>query len=386
MNSVRGSTFPQNLAKLLGSGARLGGSPPACDGMKIGWNLGMATSANATEISDSLATSGRMHTLMGVRILSLGTALPPRIVTNAELATLGCDPDWIVKRTGIEERRHAAAGVGTSQLAIQAAEQALERAQVSPRDLDLIVVTTATPDTLIPSTACVVQRHFGCAAPAMDLNAACSGFIYGLVTAAQFVKTGSSRRALVIGADLMSRTVNPNDKRTYPLFGDGAGAAILGPGSDEQGLLSYTLGADGLGANLLCIPGGGSKEPLDAESLQAGRQFLVMDGKPVFKWAVRLVADSIRDVLRHARLETTDIAFAVLHQANRRILDAAFDSLGLNPEQRVVNVDRVGNTSAASIPLALDEVYREGRIHSGDHVLLCGFGAGLTWGTAVVRW
>ena len=367
MRSGRGSTFPRNLAKLLTPVAtRVGGRGASRDEARR-WNrrtwiaeLRMATSASGAELSETLGTSGRLQSLTGVQVLALGAALPEHTVTNADLAELGYDANWIHKRTGIEQRRHAAPGTGTSDLAIQAAEQTLAHAGVSASEIDLIIVATATPDTLIPSTACVVQRRLGCSAPAMDLNAACSGFVYGLVTAAQFVKTGCSRRALVIGADLMSRTVNPRDRKTYPLFGDGAGAALLGPGSAEQGLLSYTLGADGNGANLLFIPGGGSREPLDAERLEAGRQYLVMEGKPVFKWAVRLVADSIRDVLRHAGLANSDVAHVVLHQANRRILDAAFETLGFKPEQAVVNVDRVGNTSAASIPLALEEVAPRG--------------------------
>lgn len=346
----------------------------------------MATSASGAELSETLGTSGRLHSLTGVQVLALGAALPEHAVTNADLAALGYDADWIHKRTGIEQRRHAAPGTGTSDLAIQAAERALARAGISASEIDLIIVATATPDTLIPSTACIVQQRLGCSAAAMDLNAACSGFVYGLVTASQFLKTGCSRRALVVGADLMSRTVDPRDRKTYPLFGDGAGAAVLGPGGADQGFLSYTLGADGNGRNLLYIPGGGSREPLDSERLKAGRQYLVMEGKPVFKWAVRLVADSMRDVLRHAGLTSSDICHVVLHQANRRILDAAFDTLGFGPAQSVINIDRVGNTSAASIPLALEEVDRAGRIRRGDLVLLCGFGAGLTWGTAVLRW
>lgn len=337
-------------------------------------------------LDESLATTGRLHSLMGVQLLAVGAALPPQRVTNEDLVAIGCDADWIRKRTGIEERRHAAPGTGASELATLAAERALERAGVSAAEIDLIVVATATSDTLIPSTACLVQRRLGCVAPAMDLNAACSGFVYGLVTAAQFVKSGCSRRALLIGVDLMSRTVNPRDPKTYPLFGDGAGAAILAPGEPTQGLLGYALGADGNGAELLCIPGGGSREPLDPERLAEGRQYLSMSGRPIFKWAVRLIADSIRDVLRHAGLDAEDVQHVVLHQANRRILEAAFESLGFRSSQAVVNIERVGNTSAASIPLALEEVASAGRIARGDVVLLCGFGAGLTWGTVLLRW
>jgi 3-oxoacyl-[acyl-carrier-protein] synthase-3 len=337
-------------------------------------------------LDESLATTGRLHSLMGVQVLAMGAALPPQRVTNEDLAAIGCDADWIRKRTGIEERRHAAPGSGASDLATLAAQRALERAGVSAADIDLIIVATATPDTSIPSTACIVQRRLGCMAPSMDLNAACSGFVYGLVTAAQFVHSGCSRRALLIGADLMSRTVNPRDPKTYPLFGDGAGAAILAPGEPSQGLLAYALGADGNGAELLCIPGGGSREPLDPERLAEGRQYLAMSGKPIFKWAVRLIGDSIRDVLRHAGLTPDQVQHVVLHQANKRILEAAFESLGFRPSQAVVNIERVGNTSAASIPMALEEVASAGRIARGDVVLLCGFGAGLTWGTVLLRW
>jgi 3-oxoacyl-[acyl-carrier-protein] synthase-3 len=220
----------------------------------------------------------------------------------------------------------------------------------------------------------------------MDLQAACAGFVYALVTGMQFVKTGCSRRVLVVGADIMSRIVSPTDRKTYPLFGDGAGAVLLGPGRDDQGLLSYTLGAEGQGAGLLYTPAGGSREPFSTESLTAQRQFISMDGRAVFKWAVRVIADAIADVLYHARLAPNEIDLLVLHQANVRIIDAAVDMLGIDRSKVVVNLDRFGNTSAGSIPLALAEAHHQGRLRRGDRVLLCGFGAGLAWGAAIVRW
>jgi 3-oxoacyl-[acyl-carrier-protein] synthase III len=220
----------------------------------------------------------------------------------------------------------------------------------------------------------------------MDVGAACAGFMYALVTGMQFVKTGCARRVLVVGTDVMTRTINPADKKTFPLFGDGAGAVLLGAGSDDQGLLAYSLGADGSGADLLSIPAGGSRQPLTHDLLAAGRQFIQMDGRAVFKWAVKLLADSIRSVVAAAGLTMDDLSLVILHQANRRILDAAAQSLGIAPEKLVINLDRYGNTSAGSIPLALDEVLAANRLHRGDHVLLSGFGAGLAWGTGVLRW
>jgi len=332
------------------------------------------------------ATHGALRRIMGVRIASTGLSVPNIVVRNEDLAQLGCDPEWIVKRTGIHERRHAPPEVATSDLAYEAAIQCLDDAKVSPRNVDLILVATATPDTFMPSTACHVQRRLKSPAAAVDLNAACAGFMYALVTGMQFVKTGCSHHALVIGADIMSRNVNPADKKTYPLFGDGAGAVLLVPGTDEQGILSYTLGADGEGSDYLCQPVGGTREPLTAEGLAHGRQYLHMDGKPVFRWAVRVVADSTRDVLGAAGLTVHDIDWFLFHQANRRIIDAAADELGLDPQKVLMNLDRYGNTSAASIPLVLDELNRSQRLQRGQTLLLCGFGAGLSWGTTVVRW
>lgn len=327
-----------------------------------------------------------VRTLLGLSIQGVGGHLPGVAVRNEELASLGYDAEWIVQRSGIRQRYRAPAGTATSDVAFLAAQQAIANAGVEAKDIDLVVLGTMTPDRPAPATACQLQRLLGCNAPAFDINAACSGFMYALTTAAQFVATGASKLALVVGADLMTRTVNPADVKTYPLFGDGAGAVLLGRGTGEQGLLAYSLGADGAGADLLAIPGGGVIEPLTAAGLAEGRQYLIMEGRQVFKWAVRLAADQIRAVLAHAKLAPQDIDHAVLHQANLRILDAVCDEVGLPRERLAVNLDAVGNTSAGSIPLVLDDLNRSSKLQRGQKVLLCGFGAGLTWGTAVWQW
>ena len=327
-----------------------------------------------------------LATLTGVQILGTGAYLPETIVRNEDLAQLGCDPDWIIQRTGIHERRRAAPHEATSDLAYEAAVRCLQNAGVAARDVDMILVATMTPDMLMPSTACLVQRRLGAVAPAMDLNAACSGFMYALATGMQFIKTGCSRRVLVIGSDVMSRFLNPVDRRTYPLFGDGAGAVLLGAGREDRGLLAFTLGSEGDDGELLSIPGGGSREPLTADGLAGGRQFIRMDGRAVFKWAVRLVNEIATDVVRHAELTMDDIDLVVMHQANLRILDAAVSGLGVDRDKVLVNLDRYGNTTAASIPIVLDEAVAAGRLQCGDHVLLMGFGAGLTWGAGVLRY
>ena len=329
---------------------------------------------------------GRLHTLMGVQIMGIGAYAPEDIVRNEDLAELGYDADWILQRTGIKSRRRASADQATSDLAVEAARRCLTTSGVSADEVDLVIVATMTPDMPAPATACLVQAKLGITAPAFDLSAACSGFVYALSTAMQFVKAGTAKRALVIGADLMSRIVDPSDTKTFPLFGDGAGAVLLGPGNKDQGLVSYNLGADGSGGDLLCVPAGGTREAMTPDALDRGHQFLQMEGRAVFKWAVRLVSDSIVDVLQDAAVAPAEVDLVILHQANIRIIDSAVRDLGFDREKIVVNLDRYGNTSAGSIPLALDEAYQQGRIQRGDHILMCGFGAGLTWGTALVRW
>lgn len=328
---------------------------------------------------------GPLATLCGVQILATSTYLPDKVVRNEDLACLGCDPEWIMQRTGIERRHRAAPEQATSDLAYAAAVRCLDRACVPADEVDMILVATITPDYATPSTACTVQRHLGVRASAMDINAACSGFVYALVTGMQFIKTGCCRRVLVIGSDVMSRIIDPKDKKTYPLFGDGAGAVLLGPGGADQGFITYSLGSEGDGGDLLRVPAGGSREPLTVAGLRDGRQYIYMDGRAVFKWAVRMIHDVVTDVVAHAEMNVSDLDLVVMHQANRRILDAAADNLGIDREKIVINLDRCGNTTAASIPLALDHAHRAGRLARGDRVLIMGFGAGLTWGAGVLR-
>ena len=326
----------------------------------------------------------------GFRLAGTGSFVPPTVVTNADLGRLGCDPEWILARSGIKARRHAAADVATSDLAAAAGSAALAASGVDTADVDLLVLGTFTPDMCIPSTACIVQERLGLAAPAMDVTAACAGFAYALVTASQFLAAGGSRVALVIGADTNSRVVDPDDVKTWPLFGDGAGAVVLvaeEPASSvaDRGLLAYALGADGRGAGLLACPMSGSRQPVTVEGVERRQQFMQMDGRAVFKWAIRLAEENIRAVVQRSGLPLEAIDLFILHQANARILDGAREALGLSAEKFVVNLDRYGNTSSGSIPLALDEAVRTGRVGPGSTVVVCGFGGGLAWGSAVWR-
>jgi len=334
----------------------------------------------------SAADIGRLGCVTGVQILGTGSYVPEQIVDNADLAEHGYDADWIVQRTGIKQRRRAAKDEATSDLAYQAALRCLDQAGADANDIDLVLVATLTPDSPMPSTACLLQNRLAkSSAPAMDMNAACAGFMYALITGMQFVRSGCSKRVLVVGADIMSRVVDPADEKTFPLFGDGAGAVLLGAGDDQQGAVSFTLGADGEGAKLLHIPGGGSRTPICSSEV-ASQRFIQMDGRAVFKWAVRMLSDSVRSVMEHAKLTAEDLDLVVFHQANIRIIDSALNDLGIDRDKVILNLDRYGNTSAASMPLALDEAFREGRIKPGNRVLLCGFGAGLAWGAGILQW
>ena len=342
-------------------------------------------------LESPLSVSGRSRigTCPEVAIAATGSYVPDQIVTNEDLAIHGCDSDWIVQRTGIRQRRKASCEQASSDLAYEAALKCLASAGVEPSDVDLVICATMTPDYVSPSTACVLQRRLGCIAPAFDVNAACSGFMYGLVTGGLFVRSGSARNALVVGCEIMSQTVDGRDKKTYPLFGDGAGAALLQPcpviPNMSSGLISFTLGSEG-DTSALCIPAGGSREPTSVDSLSCGRQYLRMDGRAVFKWAVRIIVESSRDVLDAAALNPEDVDLVILHQANIRIIDAAVEHFGISREKVFVNLDKYGNTSAASIPMAIDDANRQGLLKRGDIILLCGFGAGLSWGTALLRW
>jgi 3-oxoacyl-[acyl-carrier-protein] synthase-3 len=323
---------------------------------------------------------------MGVQIVGTGSYVPPQVVTNDDLAELGCDAEWIVQRTGIRERRHAPQGTTTCDLAERAARRCLEAAEVSPAEVDLLILATCTPDQLMPASATSIQHRLGLNCGAFDLSAVCAGFAYALATAMQFVATGCSRRALVIGAETTSRVNDPDDKKTYPIFGDGAGAVLLAPGSAEQGALSYTLGSDGGGTELLGRPLT-SAAPLDHLTPERMHGwYMRMDGRPVFKWAVRLLEHDTLAVLDHASLTREQVDYWFFHQANLRILDAATAALGIDPQRVPIHIDRYGNTSAASVPIALDETVREVSIPRGSHLILSGFGAGLAWGTIAWRW
>lgn len=375
----------------------MGGRPAA----ETGSPPGSGSLSDAATSRHGVTANSRMGRVNGVRIAGTGSHVPENVVTNEHLASLGCDSDWIVRRTGIRQRRHARPDEATSDLCYHASVKCLENAGVAVQDVDLIVVATITPDHPTPSTSCQLQGRLGASAPAMDLSAACSGFTYGLVTAAQFVATGNAKNALVVGADVMSRTVDPEDVKTYPLFGDGAAAVLLTssentkPGTPAvppqqpaaaDGLLSYQLGSEGASAQMLYFPAGGSRQPITPKAYKAGHQYMKMDGRNVFKWAVRLVDESAKDVLEHAGVSADDLALLILHQANQRIIDSAVSDLGVDAERVFVNLDRFGNTSAASIPLALDEAVQAGRLKTGDLVLMSGFGAGLAWGTLLLRW
>jgi 3-oxoacyl-[acyl-carrier-protein] synthase III len=353
-----------------------------------------ANGSPAASAGDERANKGvtfklcrKTYSLMGVQIVGTGSFVPDNVVTNDDLKrTCGFDPAWIEQRSGILERRHAPPEQATSDLCTAAAERAMRAAGVTAADIDLLVLGTFTPDHVCPSTACLVQHRLGLEAPAFDVSAACSGFMYAMSTAAQYIGTGNAKTALVIGGDTNSRYMSPLDQRVYPLFGDGAGAAVLKAGSPQQGLLRYQLGADGGGGPLLVVPGGGTREPASTEMLKAGNQYVRMDGRNVFKWAVRALSDTVALVLQEAGLTVHDVSLYLLHQANIRIIDAAVEQLAIPADKVFNNIQRYGNTSGGSIPIALDEAYRAGRIKPGDTLLMCGFGAGLTWGTALFRW
>lgn len=324
---------------------------------------------------------------MGVRIVGTGSYVPEQVVTNADLKErLGFDPNWIQERTGILERRHALSHQSTSDLCTEAARKCIRNAGIDPQQIDLLVVGTFTPDYHCPSTACLVQDRLGLDCPAFDAAAACAGFMYALVTAAQFVATGNSQYALVIGGDCNSRIIDPNDMRTYPLFGDGAGAVLIAKGTDEQGLRCYQMGSDGSGSSLLDRPAGGAKVPMTPEALLAGDQYLKMDGRAVYMWAVRLVADTIELMLEKSGLTVDDVSLFLFHQANIRIINSAMERLNIPAAKVFNNVHKYGNTSGGSVPIVLDEANAAGKIKPGDTILMCGFGAGLSWGTSLFRW
>lgn len=321
-------------------------------------------------------------------IIGTGSYIPDHIVTNKDLEKIvETSDEWIVTRTGIKERRIADATTATSDMASIAARRAMESAGLSSGDIDLIIVATATPDNNVPSTACIVQHNIGAInAAAFDLNAACSGFIYSLVTANQFIASGIYKKILVIGAESLSKFTDWSDRNTCVLFGDGAGAAVIGRVDEGYGILSQHLGADGSGGELLKIEAGGSRKPASLETVEQKLHYLYMDGSEVFKFAVRIMASASEEAVGLADLTNEDVDLLVPHQANIRIIDAARKRLKLDKDKVYVNLDRFGNMSAASIPVALDEAVRDGIISKGKNIVLVGFGGGLTWASAMMKW
>jgi 3-oxoacyl-[acyl-carrier-protein] synthase-3 len=321
-------------------------------------------------------------------IAGVGSYVPAKVLTNADLEKMvATSDDWITTRTGIKERHLAAPDEFTSDMAARAAERALANANVSAEQIDLIAVATITPDMPFPSTACLVQRKIGAyRAAAFDLEAACSGFIYGLEIAQQFIMSRTYDTVLVIGAEKLSAIVDWQDRNTCVLFGDGAGAAVLRNRPDSHGLLTAVMGADGRKADLLFMAGGGSRCPATVDSVAARQHFLRMEGKETFKNAVQAMQTAAEEALRRCEIDITRIKCIIPHQANRRIIDAVGERLGARPDQLFVNLHKYGNTSAASVAIALDEAVQSGRVQPGDLILLMVFGAGLTWGAAVIEW
>ncbi len=321
-------------------------------------------------------------------IVGVGSYLPPRILTNAELETMvETSDDWIRSRTGIEERRIAAADEFTSDMAAKAALDAMQKSGITAEQIDLIIVATITPDMPFPATACLVQQKIGARrAAAFDIEAACSGFIFGLEIGQQFIMSRTYDTVLVIGAEKLSSIIDWSDRNTCVLFGDGAGAAILQNRAESHGLLTACMGSDGTKADLLSMPAGGSRCPATAESVSARLHYLRMDGKETFKNAVNAMLTAAQESLRRCELDISQIRCIIPHQANRRIIDAVSDRLGARPEQVFINLHKYGNTSAASVAIALNEAVTTGCFARGDLILLVVFGAGLTWGAAVIEW
>ncbi len=327
------------------------------------------------------------------RILGTGHYLPPIVRTNHDLEKMVETSDaWIIERTGIKERRIAPDGIVTSDMATAAAKQALEAAELSPTDLDMILVGTVTPDMPMPATAVFVQQKLGAGTcPSMDLSAACAGFIFGMSIADQFIRSGTMKNVLVVGVELLSRVIDWEDRTTCVLFGDGAGAVVLGPangasiGGKPRGILSTKIQSDGALAQSLMIPGGGSVQPQSVEVIEQKRHKVHMKGQDIFKVAVKNLYSATKEALDMTGMTADEVDWICPHQANLRIIDFAATRLGVAKEKVLVNIDRVGNTSSASIPILLDESLRSGKVRTGDTIAMCALGAGISWGGAIVR-
>ncbi|MEW4369191.1 beta-ketoacyl-ACP synthase III [Paenibacillus kandeliae] len=326
--------------------------------------------------------------VLPIGIIGTGKYVPEKILSNADLEKMvDTNDEWIVSRTGIRERHIAAPDQATSDLAYEAAIKAIETAGMIAADLDLIVVATITPDMSFPSTACILQDKLGAKkAAAFDLSAACSGFVYALGAATSMLQMGMYKNALVIGADTLSRITDYTDRNTCVLFGDGAGAVVIGEVGEGRGFKAFDLGAEGAGGELLKLPAGGSRTPASADTLEAKQHFIQMSGREVFKFAVKVMNKATEDVLNKAGISKDDIDLFIPHQANVRIINSAMERLNLTEDRVMINVQKYANTSAASIPLALVEAVEEGRIKEGDKVVMVGFGGGLTWGASVIIW
>ncbi len=321
-------------------------------------------------------------------ITGWGMSVPEKVLTNHDIAQMvDTDDDWIISRTGIRERRIANDDETTASLATEASWEALNMANLRPGDLDLIIVATSSPEYLFPATACLVQDRIGAnKAGAFDLSAACSGFIYGLDIATQAIRSGSINNALIIGSETLSRFLNWKDRNTCILFGDGAGAFVLQAGEEPGGMLSTIMRSDGSGGDLLSIPAGGSRLPTSPDTVSQDMHYIQMNGREVFRFATKVMAQATKDSVEEANLSIDDINLIIPHQANKRIIEAAMRGLNIPNERVVINVECYGNTSTASIPIATCEAYNQGRLQPGDNIVFVGFGGGLTWGAAVAQW
>lgn len=326
---------------------------------------------------------------MRAHIIGTGSYVPEKVVTNRDLEKLVETTDeWIVERTGIRERRMAAPGENTSDMALKAAIRALEMSSTRADELDLVIVGTVTPDMPMPACAAFLAHKLGATkAFAFDLSAACAGSLFGLSVASQFIETGRAKRVLVVGVELLTRIIDWKDRNTCVLFGDAAGAMVLGPSKDDsRGIISTHLHTDGSQTGILCIPGGGSKTPVSHEMVDQRLQFVSMNGRDVYKFAVRALSDAIGEAFAANNLTADHITHVVAHQANVRIIDAVLDRVKLPKEKAFLNIDKYGNTSSASLPMTLDEANRSGRLAPNDTILMMAIGAGMSWGSAIVRW
>lgn len=336
-----------------------------------------------------MVTASPPHPTRRARISGLATYVPPRVLTNADLERMvDTSDEWILQRTGIRERHIVDPGVATSDLAFEASREAIARAGLTPADIDFIVVGTTTPDMIFPSAACLLQAKLGANnAWGYDLAAACSGFTYALTTAAGLVASGGSRHALVVGADVMSSIIDYTDRTTCVIFGDGAGAAVVEASDDpEVGILDFENYVDGTGGQALCMPAGGSLRPASHETIDQRLHYVKQEGQTVFKFAVRNTEEACRRILDRNKVQPSEIDLLVSHQANRRIIHSAAEKLGLPLEKVVINIERFGNTTAATIPLALNDAVEDGRVKPGDLILLVSVGAGFTVGSLLLRW